>query len=896
MLDQAPLVGLDEGQRGRSRRARLRRALAAFPRARRVLTGSGLVRRPAVARASRSTHAAGTLTLLLAAVLALVSGAELNLTAGATWPLLDFAMPAGPYILGVAALFALSELGLVHIEFRHEAYSFSLSGIPLVLGVLTGSPTHLVMARVLGTLVAFAIQRPPVTKAVYNVCAYAFEAATAASAIHWLAPRGARLDLETAGWCCLVIAAVDLLMSLLVVVVISLHGTRLRGREIVQILVPAAVFSAASTACALVAALLIDSGPLGVVLLGIVSAACAALFQAYLIRRRRHQSLALIHEFVEQGAGVQSVEDMARRLLGRMQVLLRCNDIELVVAGSDHHAPSTRFSIGDGRDLEVFEGEPVSNDWLLLRVVSTGKPVLLPRATSDVGLRDWLAARGARDALVVPMPGAGREVALIVSGRQGDTTSFTKDDVTLTRTLAGHLAVAMHGVRVVAQLRHDARHDTLTGLPNRALLGEELTRALSVPSPCAVLLLDLDRFKEVNDALGHHVGDQLLRVVASRLRSAVPVGAVVARLGGDEFAVLIAPAHDVVATAQRVAAEINRVLAEPVQLSEGLVSTGASLGIALSGGGVSGSDMLRHADTAMYAAKGHGAPVLYSDELDKGRSERLAMLADLHLALERDELELLYQPQLDLATGAIVAVEALVRWRHPTHGLLSPDAFIPLAESTGLIHPLTDVVLRKALRQCRDWIDGGLDITVAVNLSARSVDGGLPEKIAMALAEAGLPARALILEITESAVMGDPDRAVPALRRVADIGVKLSLDDFGTGYSSLSYLQRLPVQEVKIDRSFVFGLGGPTSSYASAALIRSIITIGENLGLRIVAEGVEDAIVLEALRGLGCDLAQGYHIGRPGTSEQLIALLDDVQTKQLRGRPRALRSVASPAS
>jgi predicted signal transduction protein with EAL and GGDEF domain len=354
----------------------------------------------------------------------------------------------------------------------------------------------------------------------------------------------------------------------------------------------------------------------------------------------------------------------------------------------------------------------------------------------------------------------------------------------------------------------------------------------------------------------------------------VPDGALVARLGGDEFAVLLTSPSDAHAHAQGVAARIDAALAEPVHLIEGLVSTGASLGIAVATTGLTDSDMLRHADTAMYAAKATGQPVIYADDLDKGRAERLAMLADLHIALERDELELLYQPQLDLVTGQITAVEALVRWRHPELGLLSPDAFIPLAESTGLIHRLTDVVLRKALRQCRDWADAGLNITVAVNLSARSVDAALPEKIRKALADGGLPARRLILEITESAVMDDPDRAVPILRTVADIGVNLSLDDFGTGYSSLSYLQRLPVQEVKIDRSFVSGLGGPTSSRASAALIRSIITIGENLGLRIVAEGVENSHVLEVLRGLGCDLAQGYHIGRPGTSEQLMALLE----------------------
>jgi diguanylate cyclase (GGDEF)-like protein len=842
-----------------------------------------------------ASRSADVWTGLLCAVLVGVAGFELTTGAAHNWPLLDFASSPPLYITGMAALFALCELALVHVEFRHEAYSVSLSGIPLVLGVLTGSPTDLVVARVLGALLAFAVQRPSAMKAVYNACAYAFEAATVATLVHAWLPVGARLDVATAGACLVVVAAVDVMTSLLVILVITLHGSRLGPREMTQILLPSTVFGSASTTCALIAAILIESGNLGVILLGVTGAACAAMFKAYLVRRRRHQSLALIHEFVEQGAGLHSPEDLAARLLARMQTLLRCSEIELVMADTeDPTAITTRLRTTDDGTLVVEDGPPVSSDWLLLRVVSTNDAVLLPRTTTDPGLRDWLAARNTRDALVVPMPGAGQELALIVTGRLGEAMTFTKDDVTLTRTLFGHLAVALHGTRVVEQLRHDARHDTLTGLPNRALLAEALGNALIHDrSSCSVLLLDLDRFKEVNDALGHHVGDDLLRVVANRLRQAVPPAAVVARLGGDEFAILLRGVDDPLSEAQKVAAAIRTKLAEPVQLADALVSTGASIGIAMPSRGLTDSDMLRHADTAMYAAKAAGQPVLYTDELDRGRSERLAMLADLHVALERDELELLYQPQLDLSTGEIVAVEALVRWRHPRLGVLSPDAFIPLAESTGLIHPLTDIVLRKALRQCRDWVDSGRNLTVAVNMSARTVDSGLPDKVAAALTEAGLAAHHLVLEITESAVMDDPDRAVPTLRRVADLGVELSLDDFGTGYSSLSYLQRLPVQEVKIDRSFVFGLGGPSSSYTSAGLIRSIITIGEHLGLRVVAEGVEDGGVLDVLRGLGCDLAQGYHIGRPGTSEQLLALLDKRPAEEPRARTRALRSVAN---
>ena len=846
----------------------------------------------------RSPRAAATWTGFVALALAVIAVGELLSGGQASWSMLQHHWPPMVVAAVVAVLFALTELALVHIEFRHEASSYSLSGIPLVLGLLTCPPAQLVVARVVGALIAFAVQRPAPGKVFYNTCAYAFEAATVATLAHAILPANAQLDLRTAVVCYVVVACVDILMSLLVVIVISLHGPWLSREEIAKVLGPAALFSAASTGFALVAALLMASGPLGQVLLVVGCSYCVVLYRGYLARRRRHQSMAVIHDFVEQGAGVYSLDEMAARLLARLLAVLRAEDVELVIAdGHDPTSPTTRMGLGESGEVVVRRGAPVTADWLLLRVTATGEPVLLARNTRDDGLRGWLATQGVRDAIVMPMPGAGDELALVITGRLGETATFTDEDVTLARTLAGHLAVAMHGTRVVERLRHDARHDTLTGLPNRALLSEHLRLALTPGSggSCAVLLLDLDRFKEVNDALGHHVGDELLRVVAARLRRAVPASATVARLGGDEFAVLLPARKDTAEHADRVADHIDRVLAEPVVLADALVSTGASIGIAVATAGLSESDMLRHADTAMYAAKACGHPVWYSDELDQGRAERLAMLADLHAALERDELELRFQPQLDLSTGSIASLEALVRWRHPTLGVLDPDAFIPLAESTGLIHPLTDVVLRKALRQCRDWSDAGLDVTVAVNLSARSVDSSLPEKIGAALADAGLPAQRLILEITESAVMNDPDRAVPILRRVAAIGVALSLDDFGTGYSSLSYLQRLPVQEVKIDRSFVSGLAGPASSRASEALIRSIITISENLGLRTVAEGVEDAATLDTLRRLGCHLAQGYHIGRPGTPEQLAtqlgALLGGLDANP--GPPaRPLRSVA----
>jgi len=305
------------------------------------------------------------------------------------------------------------------------------------------------------------------------------------------------------------------------------------------------------------------------------------------------------------------------------------------------------------------------------------------------------------------------------------------------------------------------------------------------------------------------------------------------------------------------------------------LSVEASVGVATTDYAATASDLLRHADTAMYAAKTSGGGVhRYSPELDRGRAERLALVADLRLALDREELFLLYQPQVDLRSGRITGVEALVRWQHPRLGTLSPDTFIPLAESTGLIEPLTRLVLRSAVRACRRWLDDGLQLTVAVNLSARCVSNpALAAIVAAVLDEAELPPGVLVLEITESAVMADPDAAVPTLRRLVEAGIKLSLDDFGTGYSSLAYLQRLPIQELKIDRSFVRGLTGAASDqHASETLIRSIVGLAKALDLRVVAEGVEHAEAIDRLESLGVDCAQGFHLGLAESADRILAI------------------------
>jgi diguanylate cyclase (GGDEF)-like protein len=438
-----------------------------------------------------------------------------------------------------------------------------------------------------------------------------------------------------------------------------------------------------------------------------------------------------------------------------------------------------------------------------------------------------------------------------------------REDVLLLVVMLGGGLIVLFATlfRIVAgasrRLRHQALHDALTGLPNRALLHRRAERDLRGDDPAAMLLIDLDRFKEVNDTLGHDYGDALLVEVAERLAGALRRGDTLARLGGDEFAVLVAGAPDREAVIE-LATRLQDALRRPFALRGVAVELEASIGVALyPEHGTTLGRLLQRADVAMYDAKrGRRGVATYTAERDPYSADRLGLLAELRSAIERDELVLHYQPKVSLETGELVGVEALVRWQHPVRGLLGPDAFIPLAERTSAVADLTRWVVDRALADCR-----ALDLPVAVNLAAANiVDVTLPAAIGAALERHDVPADRLVCEISEHTVMADPVRASDVLDGLRALGVGLSLDDFGTGHSSLTYLKRLPLDEVKIDRSFVAGM---TDDENDAVIVRSTIDLARNLGLRVVAEGVETAEIMDALAELRCDVAQGYFISRP---------------------------------
>jgi diguanylate cyclase (GGDEF)-like protein len=429
--------------------------------------------------------------------------------------------------------------------------------------------------------------------------------------------------------------------------------------------------------------------------------------------------------------------------------------------------------------------------------------------------------------------------------------------------------------RQAAENEHQARHDGLTGLLNRGSFYERVQEALDAARPgryVAVMIVDLDHFKEVNDTLGHHSGDLLLKQAGERLELALRSSDVLARLGGDEFAMLL-PEVESFEAATQTAARACAALEEPFVLHGLTVHLEASAGIALHPDhGDDVETLMQRADVAMYVAKGStGSHELYDAQHDRHSPSRLAMLGELRHAIERDEFVLHYQPKASLRTGHVEGVEALVRWNHPQRGMVAPDDFIPLAEQTGVIKPLTAWVIDEALRQSAAWRSAGLDLSVAVNLSVRNLlDANLPESIAELLRRHEVPPAQLELEITEGTIVADQVRALDVLSRLNAMGVALAVDDFGTGYSSLAYLKDLPVRELKIDRKFVNNM---TADGDDAFIVRSTIDLGRNLGLQVVAEGVETEAVWDQLALLGCDVAQGYYLSRPVPAAELAEWL-----------------------
>ena len=523
-------------------------------------------------------------------------------------------------------------------------------------------------------------------------------------------------------------------------------------------------------------------------------------------------------------------------------------------------APSG-LMITTARDQKIVD----AND-AFLALIDRPRSEIIGRTGAELGLIEpetaaTFAARFRQDGRV-------HNIAVATDLHGATTRHFLVSAETVDIGGAGHVVTSVTEVTDAKQAAVDnerlALHDTLTDLPNRNLFARRVQEALAAAEatgqPVAVLVLDLDHFKDVNDTFGHPAGDRLICAVADRIRAAVPASATTARLAGDEFGILLDAATP---DALRVVEQIRRTLEAPFDLEGHAIGVAASIGISFfPEHGETETALLQRADIALHAAKAsRGGSVIYAAALDAHSPARLALTADLRRAIGADELAVHYQPIIPLRPGGRMGVEALARWPHPVRGLISPGEFIPAAERSGLIKPLTDWVVGRAIAGARDWRSGDEDLGVAINISMRNLlDPTLPEMVARYVVLYGIDPARVSLEITESVAMAEPDRTLRVLMRLHELGVHVAIDDFGTGHSSLSYLRRLPVQTLKIDRSFVAGL---TRDEASRSIVKATVELGHALGLSVTAEGVEDDGQLQAVRELGCDHAQGFLIARP---------------------------------
>ncbi len=791
-----------------------------------------------------------------------------------TWSLPFFAL---------VIAFGVAEATALHVEVRKESHSLSLSSIPLMIGVLYTSPALLGLAYLVGSIPALLwIRKSSPIKAAWNACLFFCESALVAlivrsllgdalpaSAIEWLIPLGAVLAAE--------------LMSLLAVpLVIMAVDAKFRpnlfatvGRsQIVAAL--AGTFTVTAVSAAVWDPSMVFFAIVPIIGIGAVLKASGSVSQ-------RYQDLQQLHTFTRTLTNERGPRTLDAGL-ARLVEIMRVRTAGLVVISPDDGEESTIRALMDDT-LKDLRPEPIAG--LLRGLLEDGGVVQLALDDHRPDVRTVLRHLAANRLLAVKVLGeVDREGVLFVTDRLGMRSEFTIDEVRLFGSLADTLSSRLSNDHLVERLEVQAQHDALTGLPNRLNFEIALTSCLSTKDrQGVVLMIDLDRFKEINDSLGHETGDRLLIEVGRRLRKATRSSDMVARFGGDEFAMLLTGrSSDVAGDLARRVSDLHRVLTAKVELDGLTFEIGASIGVSQwPEQGADSASLLHRADTAMYEAKRNQLGVVwYTPALDSDAPRRLDLYLSARAALEEGELYIHLQPKVSTGDGRITGAEALVRWTHPVHGPISPTEFVPLISQAGLIGKLTRFVIERAAETSVTLRDAGIEIPIAVNLTPRDLlDPSLPDDMAQILADVGVEPGALEVEITEDAMVVDFDTSIMVLSRIRALGVSVAIDDFGTGYSSLQHLHRLPVDHLKIDRSFVSRLAEDDSA---DAIVRASISLADDLGLRTVAEGIEDVRSFKFVADLGCDEVQGFLVSRPLPAMEFMRWVHEWDSGSLRAQ------------
>lgn len=794
----------------------------------------------------------------------------------ATIFMIDAAARRGPLFssLGVTliyfGLFCAAEATTLKLEVRRHGIQMSVTEVPLLLALFYLSPLTVLIVRVIASLLVQSVRGIPVVKMTFNVATVAAGTSVAALIV---ASFGPLVNAAPRTWLVLMgSVSVAMLVTVTAVLgVISLMQGYVSPREITQSAVPSLVIGTINAAAGLAVLLIIRASPWAVLLLAGLATAIVVIYRAYAQFLRQHKSLTEIYDLTRAIAENPHDGTVADVVLRRVRGLLHADYATLWLPAQGRYPESQLSARPNDRGLIDLSGTPPV---IRKRAVDTGTTIFVSPKAGEEDLRAAIREAGTKDVIVVPLRSGGAVIGTLeVAGRMSDTF-FSMDDVRLLETLGAHAAVAVENSRLVDRLRFDAYHDSLTGLPNRRRMIGALQEAVKIRAPgevVAVMIFDVDGLRDVNDSLGHAAGDKLLVEFAQRLRELCPPAALVARIGGDEFAATLRIAD--ADAAVTFATGLRDSLRHPMEIGSLNLDVDAAIGIAVHPDhGSDPATLLQRADVATHAAKTQPSALrLFDPSLESRSVRRLGLAGDLRRALDNDALEVYFQPKVSLPTRQLVGVECLARWDHPVHGPVTPEDFVTVAEHTGQLGRLTNFVLREGLRRCREWTDAGRPLSIAVNLSPRTiVDLDFPDRIKGLLAEYGIEPGMLTLEITEDGVIGETDRPLPTLRRLDALGVRLSVDDFGTGYSSLSYLRRLPVDEVKIDQSFVQGMA---TDAGDLAIVRAIVDLARHFGLSVVAEGVESELTLSLLAEIGCDIGQGFLFSRPLPYDRLEAWL-----------------------
>ncbi|WP_446216965.1 EAL domain-containing protein [Micromonospora sp. IBHARD004] len=780
--------------------------------------------------------------------------------------------PHGRWGIALLLLVALVAAHLPVLSFvvRRQQLSATITEIPLVLALYYLPPLTVVLVATLAAFITQIRRRLGPAKFAFNVARSAAATSLAGMVLLALPPtRG--VGPGTWGILFAAVSTVTLVTLAAVVGVITLLQGWQAGREVVKTSGVPLLAAAVSVTVGLVILIAVTTTHWSLVLLGALALIVAVVYRTYAQFLRQHRTLADIYDLTR--AMTQSGQDgtLPDALLGRVRALMQAEYATLWLPEQGRHPEVLLTARVDGPGLLDFS--KISGKLREQAIAQRQTIAVGARLGGDKAQLTMLREASAKDAIIVPLRSGQAVIGVLeVVNRLGGIGFFTPDDVPVLETVAAHAAVALENSRLVDRLRHDAYHDALTKLPNRRRITGALDEAVKIRAPgevVAVLLFDVDGLRQVNESLGHAAGDKVLVEVAERLRACAPSSALVGRAGGDEFLVTLRLEN--AEAALELAAELREQIRDEMVFDSLTLDVDTAVGVAVHPDhGSDAATLLQRVDLAATAAKAvPGSVQLFNPALESRSLRRLGLAGDLRRALDEGALEVYFQPKVTLRDRRLLGVECLARWEHPTHGTVAPEDFVAVAEHTGQLGRLTEVVLREGLRRSRDWAHAEQPLSVAVNLSARTLtDPHFPDQVRELLDEYGVPPQRLTFEIREAGVLDGTDRPIPTLHRLRDLGVRLSVDDFGTGSSSLAYLRRLPVHEVKVDRSFVQGMA---TDPGDLAIVNAVVTLSQQFGLAVVAEGVESELTLELLQDIGCEIGQGFLFSRPLPYERLEA-------------------------